>query len=81
MVTVRRKDAEGRLQSVHIALGALTIPQLREHVAEIAQKAYSKSDEELKELARLADEMEEFKETPSSTVDECWVRYKEASEG
>jgi hypothetical protein len=79
MVTLRIADQKGKRRNLHITVGSLTIPQVREYVLESVQKAASKRDEELKELARLADDIEGFNRD-NSTLDECWARYKKASE-
>ena len=73
MVTLRTEDSKGRLRMVHKAVGALTLEEARRHISENT-KPRPRMSEELKELARLVDDVQEYRKTELSTIDECWAR-------
>jgi hypothetical protein len=73
MVTLRIADAKGHTQKVHKAIGAMTIPEVRKFVVDKTTKPPSKRAKKIKEMARLADDMEPYSESAGSTIDECWA--------
>ena len=76
MVTLRIPDAKGTIQKVHKAVGAMTIPEVRQYVVDKTTKPPSRRAAKLKEMARLADDMEPFSKSAASTIDECWAASK-----
>jgi hypothetical protein len=75
MITLRIEDSKGRVRKVHKALGALTLAEARQHVSEHT-KPRPRASEEVKELARLVDDVQGFGETELSTIDECWAKKR-----
>jgi hypothetical protein len=73
MITLRIDDGKG-VRKVHKAVGALTIAEARQHVSEHT-KPRPRSSEEVKELARLIDDVKTFG-TERSTIDECWAKKR-----
>ncbi len=73
MITLRVEDTKGRVRNIHKAVGALTLAEARQHVSEHTKPRPRMSDE-VKELARLVDDVQGFAKSERSTIDECWVR-------
>lgn len=75
MITLRTEDAKGRVRKVHKAVGSLTLAEARQHVSEHT-KPRPRISEQVKELARLIDDIQEFKESELSTIDYCWAKKR-----
>ena len=73
LVYIRVVDEKGPVTKKHFPSGSLTPGQARQLVKE-SIKPQPRIPERLKELARLADDMEPYKESESSTIDECWKK-------
>jgi hypothetical protein len=74
MVYLRVVDSKGHVSKKQFAVGSLTPALVRQCVAENTRTQRPKLSPQMKELTRLADDMEPFAETAASTIDECWER-------
>jgi hypothetical protein len=78
MVVLSVADRKGHTKRVHKAVGALTIAEAHQYVTDHAPKGRSHHDSQVKELARLVDNVEKYGNA-SSTIDECWTALQAAS--
>jgi len=74
MITLRTEDDKGQVRNVHKAVGALTIAEARQHVS-AHMKPRPRASEEIKELARLVDDVQQFG-TERSTIEQCWAKKR-----
>jgi hypothetical protein len=59
----------------------LTVLQARKYVLHRTKPRADELPAEVKELARLLDDVEPFKVSEQSTVGQCWVAFKESTGG
>jgi hypothetical protein len=74
MIALRVENAKGSVRMVHKAVGALTLAEAQRYVNEHTRPR-PRASEEVKELARLIDDVQSFG-TERSTIDECWAKAK-----
>lgn len=79
MVVLTVTDAKGRTKKVHKAVGGLTITEAKQYVTDHMPKGRSHLDTQVNELSRLVDDVEKYKKSETSTVDECWAAAQAAS--
>jgi hypothetical protein len=74
MLTRTVEDERG-IHRIHKAIGSMTIPEVREHVVEKSRPRVRRS-REIDELNRMADDLEAYAKSATSTIDECWEEKK-----
>lgn len=65
---------------VHRQLDLMTLAEGREHLAS-RTKPRASSSTDVKELARLLDDIEPYKESEASTIGECWIAFQDSRDG
>jgi hypothetical protein len=76
--TLLFRDRSGT--KVHRQTLSLTIAEAREHILERTKPRVNVPDE-IKELARLVDDVDSYKVSEQSTIGDTWISYQEAHRG
>jgi hypothetical protein len=79
MVVMTVIDSKGRKKRLHKAVGALTIVEGWQYVTDHSPKGRSRRDSQVKELARLIDDVAKYGEPETSTIDDCWKASQAAA--
>jgi hypothetical protein len=79
MVVLSVTDGKGRTKRIHKAVGALQIVEARQYVIDHSPKGRTHHDTQVKELARLVDNVAKYGASEKSTIDECWTAARAAS--
>jgi hypothetical protein len=72
MITLRTVDGKGRIKRVHKAVDSLELVEARQYIEE-RTKPKPRQAPEIRELARLVDDMDKYKKSDHSTIGECWA--------
>lgn len=70
--------ADGAGERVHRIFQTLTFPETRSYVEEKSRPRSRRLKAEVKEIARLLDDLAPFKKSENSTIGECWASLREA---
>lgn len=76
--TILFRDSHG--SKVHRQTLSLTIAEAREHILERTKPRVNVPDE-IKELARLLDDVDSYKVSEQSTIGDSWISYQQAHGG